>query len=202
MQFLKPIICVLLSFAILALSGGMVQAKNDKGKMKYRGMDRNNNGVITREEWRGNDKSFRNHDWNGDGVLSGDEVIPGAHRYQGAQPSSYSNLFSELDYNNDSFVSRSEWNNTTRSFDYLDLNRDGRLNRDEFYNRQQYPVSIFRELDQNNDGRIAYSEWRSTSVSFDRLDINKDRLLSESEFNTPQNVSLVEQVFQEIFGRR
>jgi hypothetical protein len=37
-------------------------------------------GVITRQEWQGNDRSFRNHDWNGDGRLSGDEVPPGAQR--------------------------------------------------------------------------------------------------------------------------
>ena len=31
-------------------------------------------------EWRGNDRSFRNEDWNGDGILSGDEVRKGARR--------------------------------------------------------------------------------------------------------------------------
>ena len=39
-------------------------------------MDTNGDGVITRSEWRGNDNSFRNQDWNGDGILSGDEVRP------------------------------------------------------------------------------------------------------------------------------
>lgn len=48
--------------------------------MRFRGLDRNHDGRITRDEWRGNDVSFRVHDWNGDGVLSGEEVRPGAHR--------------------------------------------------------------------------------------------------------------------------
>jgi hypothetical protein len=48
--------------------------------VRFKGMDRNNDCTITREEWRGNDVSFRQHDWNGDGVLSGDEVRPGARR--------------------------------------------------------------------------------------------------------------------------
>ena len=30
-----------------------------------------------RSEWRGNDRSFANHDWNGDGQLSGNEVRVG-----------------------------------------------------------------------------------------------------------------------------
>ena len=48
--------------------------------MRFRGLDRNNDGKITRDEWRGNDVSFRVHDWNRDGVLSGIEVRPGATR--------------------------------------------------------------------------------------------------------------------------
>ena len=47
------------------------------GGMRFRGMDRNRDGVITRNEWRGNDQSFRVHDCNRDGVLSGDLVLRG-----------------------------------------------------------------------------------------------------------------------------
>lgn len=52
----------------------------DSDLMKIQGMDANNDGVITRQEYRGDDHSFANHDWNGDGVLSGEEVRPGAHK--------------------------------------------------------------------------------------------------------------------------
>ena len=48
--------------------------------MRFFGLDRNHDGRITRDEWRGNDVSFRVHDWNRDGVLSGAEVRPGAKR--------------------------------------------------------------------------------------------------------------------------
>src|SRR5688500_3753719 len=37
---------------------------------RLRSFDRNRNGIIERTEWRGNDRSFRNQDWNNDGVLS------------------------------------------------------------------------------------------------------------------------------------
>ena len=46
------------------------------GQMRFRGMDKDNDGKISRDEWRGNDKSFEKRDRNGDGVLSGDEVLP------------------------------------------------------------------------------------------------------------------------------
>lgn len=49
---------------------------------RFRGMDRNNDGRITRDEWRGSDRAFRANDWNNDGVISGDEL--GA--VQGAAP--------------------------------------------------------------------------------------------------------------------
>ena len=44
-------------------------------------MDRNTDGIISRAEWRGNNQSFQNQDWNNDGVLSGDEVDGGAARF-------------------------------------------------------------------------------------------------------------------------
>src|SRR5262245_33692761 len=44
--------------------------------MRFRGLDRDHDGVITRDEWRGNSVSFRVHDWNRDGLLAGREVRP------------------------------------------------------------------------------------------------------------------------------
>jgi hypothetical protein len=49
-------------------------------QMRFAGQDRNGDGRISRQEWRGNAVSFSNHDWNRDGVLSGAEVVPGARR--------------------------------------------------------------------------------------------------------------------------
>jgi len=41
---------------------------------RVRDMDTDHDGVVTRAEWRGTDSAFRDHDANGDGVLSGVEV--------------------------------------------------------------------------------------------------------------------------------
>ena len=51
-----------------------------RGNMRFRGLDANGDGRITRREWRGNANSFRVHDRNRDGVLSGREVWAGSHR--------------------------------------------------------------------------------------------------------------------------
>jgi hypothetical protein len=53
-----------------------------RGPMKHRGLDRNGDGVITRREWRGNDRSFENMDRNHDGILSGWELTPGRGRWR------------------------------------------------------------------------------------------------------------------------
>lgn len=238
---MKPII-LFLPIVMLFCSVGLTHAQNSEDMMKYLGMDRNNDGKITRAEWK---KSFSNYDWNGDGVLSGDELSRGS-RYQGASDqfsridrnnsgaishsewtgttqdfnrldqdrndhlsveefyqSSGSDQFSDLDYNNDRVIAYDEWSpNSKRSFEALDLNRDGRLSRDEFYNQQQYSISAFRELDQDNNGVISRREWRSTSDAFNSLDTNGDNLLSENEFNTPQSNSIAVQILQEIFKKR
>lgn len=199
MRFLKPTVSFFLFVLILSVSAGSVQAKHKKGK--YKGKDLNHSGVITREEWRGNDVSFNNHDWNGDGVLSGDEVKPGSNRPQVEQHANV-DQYGALDYNDDGVISRSEWRYTGRSFEQLDFNHDGQLNRDEFYNRTRYSVSVFQELDQNNDGWISRNEWRSDITTFSSLDTNRDNLLNENEFNDRQSTSLAAQFFQDIFRRQ
>ena len=123
------------------------------GGMRFRGMDANGDGRITRREWRGNDKSFRNHDCNHDGVLSGNEVRPGGdcsvnppstgnpHRHP---PSTGSNSttnertahFRQLDVNGDGYLTLREWGGARGNFDALDRNHDGRLSFDEFVHRR------------------------------------------------------------------
>jgi hypothetical protein len=62
---------------------GEARRADESDRMKIQGMDADSNGAITRSEYRGDDQAFANHDWNGDGVLSGEEVRPGAHRPDG-----------------------------------------------------------------------------------------------------------------------
>ncbi len=105
------------------------------GNIKHNGMDTNNNGVITRNEWRGNENSFRKHDRNGDGVLSGDELTPGARRDDKGER--HEKRFRDADHNNDGIITRDEWHADARAFERLDLNRDGRISRDEFFRSKQ-----------------------------------------------------------------
>jgi EF hand len=88
---------------------------------RFEGLDQNRDGVITRAEWRGNDQSFRVHDWNRDGVLSGDEVRSGAPRPD------WVNRYASWDANRDRVLSWGEWRGSRDQFLRLDVNRDGVL---------------------------------------------------------------------------
>ncbi|HVJ27128.1 MAG TPA: hypothetical protein VM493_06270, partial [Vicinamibacterales bacterium] len=167
--------------------------------MRFAAMDTNNDGVISRAEWRGSDVSFRGHDWNGDGRLSGDEVRPGARR-QSQTPTTgefegpdreyeFDNWtpegFTGLDHNKDGRITRDEWHFAREGFRRADYNNDGSLTRLEFLGSDTAEDDdrehSFRDLDENRDGRISRQEWHGTRARFDALDDNRDGALSRAE---------------------
>lgn len=168
-------------------------AAQQRNNMRFQAMDTNHDGVITRDEWRGNDRSFRNHDWNGDGKLSGDEVRAGAQR-----PNRWDDRdlewsiqdeedwtttrFRALDHNGDGRLSRGEWHASPELFTRIDRNRDNYLSPAEFTGADDVDrEDRFGDLDTNNDGRIARNEWHGSGAVFDALDANRDGVLTRAE---------------------
>jgi Ca2+-binding EF-hand superfamily protein len=147
----------------------------------YRNWDRNNDGVITRYEWRGTVQEFRDLDLNRDGVLSGNELRD--------QDSPWSNsagqTFASLDRNGDGRINRGEWRGDRGSFVRADRNGDNFITRSEFMNMNagnyDDDSADFTALDDNNDGRIERYEWNGTGAAFNRLDQNRDGVLSRRE---------------------
>jgi Ca2+-binding EF-hand superfamily protein len=151
----------------------------DLTQMRFAGLDTNHDCRITRDEWRGNDVSFNQHDWNGDGVLSGAEVTPGAESPDRDDDDNF-DRFDRLDVNHDGRLSLSEWPGDPAVFDRLDVNRDRFLTRDELRRRGD-EGNRFDRLDVNHDGRLSVSEWPGDRVTFDRLDLNRDGFLTRDE---------------------
>jgi Ca2+-binding EF-hand superfamily protein len=181
MNSMKSLVVVMcLSTAVPALA----QRRTQNG-MRFQGMDRNGDGVITRDEWNGNDRSFQNQDWNGDGKLSGEEVRVGGRR-EAAQ--NRTDRFSDLDTNKDGRLSRTEWRGGAALFDVLDTDRDGILTRAEAVGTpdgrgRANGNDEFRGIDVNHDGAITRDEWQWNTAAFVRLDTDHDGRLSAAEFD-------------------
>ena len=180
-------------FAGFTVQDALAQPRR-AAQMRFQGMDANRDGRISRSEWRGSDESFRQHDWNNDGVLSGEEVRVGAPRemtgdddYDQAQRPQFRNWtergFTNLDRNRDGRVARNEWFYDREGFTRADRNGDGTLTREEFLSGD---VDSDREdrfdyLDANRNGRIERSEWHASRDAFQWLDRNNDGVLSRTE---------------------
>jgi len=159
---------------------------------RFRSMDRNNNGVIERNEWNGSNQSFDVHDWNRDGVLSNSEVRMGAQRWPNDEgdfdpngPASWTpGAFRRIDRNNDGRIVPNEWYYGPEYFRRADRNRDGVLTATEFQNNGQWDDDRddrFENLDTNNNGRIERREWHGSDDAFTWLDRNNDNVLSRAE---------------------
>jgi hypothetical protein len=165
------------------------------GQMRFAFMDVNNDGRITRDEWKGSERSFINHDWNGDGVLSGDEVGVGQQRTTAwdtadHRPNQFERNISwteagflNLDHNRDGRLTTNEWHYDLETFRRIDRNRDNAVSPSEFLGRQwdDDRNDSFDDLDVNNNGRVERSEWHGGLEEFRWLDRNDDGVLSRYE---------------------
>ena len=192
---MKSSILVASVLCLAAASSSSAQGQNPRRDvaMRFQAMDVNHDGVVTRKEWRGNDRSFRNHDWNDDGVLSGDEVRPGAQRETRWDDRDVETAieretdwtdarFRTLDHNNDGRLSRSEWHAGNELFSRIDRNRDNAISPAEFKGGDDDDrEDRFADLDSNRDGRLTRNEWHGSVAVFDALDANRDGVLTRAE---------------------
>ena len=186
--------CAGLAAMTVRVQQGTGQGRGEAGlQPRFRGMDRNADGRITRAEWRGSAQSFRVHDWNNDNVLSGDEVRAGAARP--AQDPDFApnenwlgdwseQRFQRLDVDNNSRVSRQEWPFDYEAFVRADRDRDGSLTRQEFVGAAEFDddrLDRFDYLDMNGNNRLERTEWHGGAEAFNWLDRNNDGWLSRAE---------------------
>jgi hypothetical protein len=164
-------------------------------RIRFAEMDRNNDGVITRQEWNGSARSFEVHDWNNDGRLSGEEVRVGAQRNVewdsvDHAPGRYErnvswtrNGFTALDHNRDGRLTSNEWHFDVETFRRVDRDRNNSLNLSEFLGEglDDDRGDSFDDLDYNNNGRVERNEWHGGLAEFRALDRNGDSVLSRYE---------------------
>ncbi|MGH9768320.1 MAG: hypothetical protein ACREAB_12870 [Blastocatellia bacterium] len=141
--FAVCLFAVLLSTSVLGQSPQSPQSSQDPqgprgarqrggrhGGKNIKQMDTDNDGAISRDEWKGAPKAFDRIDRNNDGSLSIEEVAP-AGRNQGK------GRIKQMDANNDGKISRDEWRGRDKAFGRLDANNDGVITREEIEARRQ-----------------------------------------------------------------
>jgi hypothetical protein len=164
-------------------------------RIRFIEMDTNNDGQITRQEWKGSARSFDVHDWNGDGILSGEEVRVGGRRNiewdsVDHAPGRYErNMswtrggFTALDHNRDGRLTPNEWHFDRETFVRVDRDRNNALSLTEFMGEayDDDREDSFDDLDYNNNGRVERNEWHGGLAEFRALDRNGDGVLSRYE---------------------
>jgi Ca2+-binding EF-hand superfamily protein len=185
-------------FGVNTVPGGTTRYCRDasssaanSSRIRFQNMDRNGNRVIEREEWDGSRGSFEVHDWNRDGVLSGEEVQTGARRAARAEEDFDPTMaatwtedaFRQADRNRDGRITSSEWFYNAEYFRRADRNRDGALTVAEFTSTSMDDDrdDRFENLDFNRNGRLERNEWHGSADAFEWLDRNNDNVLSRAE---------------------
>lgn len=115
------------------------QIEAEREQSWFLSMDKDADGVITRQEWRGNARMFGRHDLNRDGVLSGTELWINGRRPE-QRP------YTEEDQRRDELL---------ETFYRADLNDDGRIGRREWWADRQ----TFSRVDRNRDGYVSEEEY-------------------------------------------
>src|SRR5215475_11828267 len=99
------------------------------GEKSMKTMDINNDGKISRDEWKGRPEVFNRIDKNGDGSLTRDEFGGAARNHAGR--------LNQMDTNNDGKISRDEWKGNPKRFGRLDANGDGVITKEEIRGARQ-----------------------------------------------------------------
>ena len=131
--FAACVLALLTSISVLAQDPqgqpGPRRRGGHNGEKRMRSMDVNNDGVISRDEWKGKPEAFNRIDKNGDGLLTREEFGDAARRQGGR--------FNQMDTNNDGKISRDEWKGNPKRFDRLDANGDGVITKEEIRGARQ-----------------------------------------------------------------
>lgn len=150
---------------------------------KFGSLDTNNDGWVTRSEWRDDRVSFDRIDQDNDGRIAWKE-------YQSPPAGDdLSARFDSLDRDNDGVASRAEWIGQQVAFHRADRNGDRVVTWREYSTLPAANVeeSKFDALDRNGNSVLEPREWPAAgaSVAFNVADRNDDGVVTFMEYIAP-----------------
>jgi Ca2+-binding EF-hand superfamily protein len=161
---------------------GKVQALAAQGAERFKAMDKDGDGKVSKEEFTGPKPLFGPIDRDANGFLTQEEM-----RAFGAAggPARFERLRA-LDKDGDGKISQDEFTGPKPRFARLDVDGNGFLTLEEFLKAPEPPAAPdaaprpprLRLLDKDGDGRVSRQEFNGPARLFERLDANKDGYLS------------------------
>jgi Ca2+-binding EF-hand superfamily protein len=155
---------------------------------RFKAMDKNNDGKVSREEFTGRPMLFDRLDTNKNGFIDRDELRPLlalANAPAAAAPAAGAGQggarLMAMDKDGDGKVSKKEFTGNPGMFDRLDANSDGFLNSAEAAEAPKAMLKALRDMDTNNDGKLSREEFRGPPERFDALDADMDGFVSFEE---------------------
>lgn len=148
----------------------------------FTSLDHNRDGRVTANEWHYDLETFRRADRNRDEALTRNEFL---NADDAEWDDDRGDSFDDLDVNNNGRVERNEWHTGAAAFTWLDRNGDGVLSRFEVVGTQPSADTYdqFANLDVDRNGSLAQSEWHWSRNSFTQRDTNRDGRLTRREFD-------------------
>ena len=161
-----------------AVWAGQNQAGADESPFLQR-FDQDGDGLISAEEFPGDENQFNRLDINGDGYLEPDEVPPPPPR----RGPDAQRIITEFDVDGDGQLSSAEFPGPADHFDKLDTDGDGFLNSTELLAGRPGPPpgNGFQRDDADQDGLVSRAEFSGPADLFARLDADGDGYISREE---------------------
>jgi Ca2+-binding EF-hand superfamily protein len=186
-------VAIIVIFIVLFISGIFTQKSiaSDKKVNFIDNFDKDQDGKLSQEEYRGSDASFKQMDKNQDGYLDETEVQKGRPPGRSDMQKRGGGYINNFDKDQDGKLSQEEYPGSDTSFKRMDQNQDGYLDETEVQkgrspgrsDMQKRGGGYINNFDKNQDGKLSQEEYPGSDTSFKRMDQNQDGYIDENEFH-------------------
>lgn len=151
---------------------------------RFRGMDKDGDGKVSRDEFAGPPALFGRMDADGDGFLDRGEAARG---FRAGAAAPLPGRLRGMDKDGDRTITREEFTGPEGAFDRLDANNDGAITEDELPRpgagtATRGPAARrLMAMDRDGDGKVSREEFSGPARLFDRLDGDGDGAITAGE---------------------